>query len=151
MKTICPHCKQEFPETPDEYLGMTFECPVCKEQFVCKKVMSSLELAEMYAKRKKKRLRNRRALKKESRRISEEAFKNAYRDLRDYRRENYSKKYGITVRDGRAYSIYNPLERIRQSRVADFIRAGGIRYIGNVAIDFVVDVCIAFRYRLFND
>ena len=37
MKTICPHCKQEFPETPDEYLGMTFECPVCQKEFVCEK------------------------------------------------------------------------------------------------------------------
>lgn len=37
MKTICPHCKQEFPETPDEYLGMTLECPVCQKEFVCEK------------------------------------------------------------------------------------------------------------------
>ena len=37
MKTICPHCNQEFPETPDEYLGMTLECPVCQKEFVCEK------------------------------------------------------------------------------------------------------------------
>lgn len=37
MKTICPHCKQEYPETPDEYLGITFECPVCHKEFVCEK------------------------------------------------------------------------------------------------------------------
>ena len=37
MKTICPHCKQEFPDTPDEYLGVTLECPVCKKEFVCEK------------------------------------------------------------------------------------------------------------------
>ena len=37
MKTICPHCKQEFPEIPEEYLGMTLECPVCKNEFVCEK------------------------------------------------------------------------------------------------------------------
>ena len=37
MTTICPHCKQEFPDTPDEYLGVTLECPVCKKEFVCGK------------------------------------------------------------------------------------------------------------------
>jgi len=37
MKTICPHCKQEFPETPDEYLGTTLECPACGKEFVCGK------------------------------------------------------------------------------------------------------------------
>ena len=37
MKTICPYCKQEFPDTPDEYLDMTLECPVCKKEFVCEK------------------------------------------------------------------------------------------------------------------
>ena len=37
MKTICPHCKEEFPETPDEYLGMMLECPSCRKQFVCEK------------------------------------------------------------------------------------------------------------------
>ena len=37
MKTICPYCKQEFLETPDEYLGVTLECPVCKKEFVCEK------------------------------------------------------------------------------------------------------------------
>ena len=39
MKTICPHCKEVFPETPDEYLGMTLECPICQKQFVCEKPM----------------------------------------------------------------------------------------------------------------
>ena len=38
MKTICPHCNQEFPETPDEYLGMTLECPMCHQNFVCEKL-----------------------------------------------------------------------------------------------------------------
>ena len=38
MKTICPHCKQEYPETPDEYLGITLQCSVCKKEFVCEKV-----------------------------------------------------------------------------------------------------------------
>ena len=38
MKTICPYCKQLFPETPDEYLGMALECPMCKKEFVCEKV-----------------------------------------------------------------------------------------------------------------
>jgi hypothetical protein len=37
MKTICPHCKQEFPEIPDEYLGMTLQCSVCEKEFVCEK------------------------------------------------------------------------------------------------------------------
>lgn len=37
VKTICPHCKQEFPETPDEYLGQALECPVCNKEFVCEK------------------------------------------------------------------------------------------------------------------
>lgn len=37
MKTICPHCKQEYPETPDEYLGMSLECPVCQKEFICEK------------------------------------------------------------------------------------------------------------------
>ena len=35
MKTICPHCKQEFPEIPDEYLGMTLQCSVCQKEFLC--------------------------------------------------------------------------------------------------------------------
>ena len=37
MKTICPHCKQEYPETPDEYLGMTLQCSVCQKEFICEK------------------------------------------------------------------------------------------------------------------
>ena len=35
MKTVCPHCKQEFPDTPDECLGMTLECTECGKEFVC--------------------------------------------------------------------------------------------------------------------
>jgi len=35
MKTICPHCKQEYPETPNEYLGMTLQCQTCHKVFVC--------------------------------------------------------------------------------------------------------------------
>jgi hypothetical protein len=38
MKTICPHCKQEYPEIPDEYLGITLQCSVCEKEFVCEKV-----------------------------------------------------------------------------------------------------------------
>lgn len=37
MKTICPHCNQEYLETPDEYLGMTLQCSVCQKEFVCEK------------------------------------------------------------------------------------------------------------------
>lgn len=37
MKTISPCCKQEFPDTPDNYQGMTLECPVCGKEFVCEK------------------------------------------------------------------------------------------------------------------
>ncbi|MBO4490818.1 MAG: SEL1-like repeat protein [Lentisphaeria bacterium] len=37
MKTICPHCKQEFPEIPDEYLNMSLECTVCHKNFICRK------------------------------------------------------------------------------------------------------------------
>lgn len=37
MKTICPYCKQEYLDAPDEYLGMTLECSVCKKEFVCEK------------------------------------------------------------------------------------------------------------------
>jgi|GEM_PF-5490239 len=37
MKTICPHCKQEFPDTPDEYLGTAVECSACHRNFVAKK------------------------------------------------------------------------------------------------------------------
>ncbi len=42
MKTICPHCKQEYPETPDEYLGMTLQCSVCEKEFVCEKFNTGL-------------------------------------------------------------------------------------------------------------
>ncbi len=62
MKTICPHCKQEFPEIPDEYLDMILECPVCKKEFVCEKVMTPQEMAELHARQQNKRLRNRRIL-----------------------------------------------------------------------------------------
>lgn len=37
MKTICPHCKQEFPDIPNEYLNMSLECPVCHKNFICRK------------------------------------------------------------------------------------------------------------------
>lgn len=37
MKTICSYCKQEFPDTPDNYQGMTLECSVCGKEFVCEK------------------------------------------------------------------------------------------------------------------
>ncbi len=37
MKTICPHCRQEFPDIPDEYQNMSLECPVCRKEFVCRK------------------------------------------------------------------------------------------------------------------
>ena len=38
MKSICPHCGQEYPETPDEYLGMSSECLTCHQNFVIEKV-----------------------------------------------------------------------------------------------------------------
>ena len=38
MKTICPHCDQEYPDIPDDYLGMTCECAVCNKKFVVEKV-----------------------------------------------------------------------------------------------------------------
>ena len=38
MKTICPHCKQEYTEIPDEYLGITLQCSVCQKEFVCQNV-----------------------------------------------------------------------------------------------------------------
>lgn len=37
MKSICPHCKQEFFDIPETYLYQTLECPTCKKKFVCKK------------------------------------------------------------------------------------------------------------------
>lgn len=37
MKTICPYCKQEYPDTPDEYLDMKLECPVCNRSFIAQK------------------------------------------------------------------------------------------------------------------
>lgn len=37
MKTICPYCKQEFPDTPDEYLETTVACSVCNKNFIAKK------------------------------------------------------------------------------------------------------------------
>ena len=37
MKTICPHCKQEFPDIPDEYLNMSLECSMCHKNFICRK------------------------------------------------------------------------------------------------------------------
>ena len=37
MKTICPYCKQEFPDTPDEYLETTVTCSVCNKNFIAKK------------------------------------------------------------------------------------------------------------------
>lgn len=38
MRTICPYCKQDFPEVPEEYLDTRVECSVCKKQFVVKPV-----------------------------------------------------------------------------------------------------------------
>ena len=34
MKSICPHCGQEYPETPDEYLGQSCECQTCHQNFI---------------------------------------------------------------------------------------------------------------------
>ena len=114
MKTICPHCKQEYPETPDEYLGMTLQCSVCQKEFICNSPGESQAQNKMFKQQK----------------ILEEFRKN-YRSLRDERAADrfYSRKYGVILRDGKAYSIYNPLERVRQSRVADFFRAGGMNII----------------------
>ena len=44
MKSICPHCKQEYPELPDEYQGMTLECSVCKQQFVCENLQAAQQV-----------------------------------------------------------------------------------------------------------
>ena len=38
MKTICPYCDQEYPDTPDEYLGMSSECLTCHRDFIVEKV-----------------------------------------------------------------------------------------------------------------
>ena len=38
MKTICPHCYQEYPDTPDEYQGQNCECPACHKNFIIEKV-----------------------------------------------------------------------------------------------------------------
>ena len=38
MKSICPHCGTEYPDTPDEYLGMTCECEACHNDFVIEKI-----------------------------------------------------------------------------------------------------------------
>ena len=59
MKTICPHCKQEFPDIPDEYLGKTLECPTCRKAFVCEKILTPLEMAERQAQMRKKRQKTR--------------------------------------------------------------------------------------------
>ena len=37
MRTICPYCKQEYSDTPDEYLETTVTCSVCNKNFVAKK------------------------------------------------------------------------------------------------------------------
>lgn len=34
---FCPHCGQDFPETSEEYLGTSVECPACQNDFVCEK------------------------------------------------------------------------------------------------------------------
>jgi len=51
MKTICPHCNQEYPETPDEYLGTTCECTVCHKDFVIEKVVYCMQCGIDNAKR----------------------------------------------------------------------------------------------------
>ena len=48
MKTICPHCKQEYPETPNEYLGMTLQCQVCHKVFVCMAPQAQYFVAEKH-------------------------------------------------------------------------------------------------------
>jgi len=35
MITVCPHCQMEYPETPDEYLGILLACDGCQQNFVC--------------------------------------------------------------------------------------------------------------------
>lgn len=37
MKIVCPHCRQETPNVPEEYLNMEIECPACHKAFVCEK------------------------------------------------------------------------------------------------------------------
>ena len=59
------------------------------------------------------------------------SFIDRYKKLRESRIRN--RIGNITIRDGVAHSVYNPLEMIKQSSVADFFRAGGIDYIkGNM-------------------
>ena len=37
MIVICPHCNTEYPDTPDEYQGMSCDCAVCQKEFIMKK------------------------------------------------------------------------------------------------------------------
>ena len=58
MRTICPHCNQEYDVT-DEYLNQTVTCTVCNKNFIVEKALSPLEKAEMFtmqaARERKKR------------------------------------------------------------------------------------------------
>ena len=38
MQSICPHCNTVYPDTPDEYLGMTCECTNCHNEFVIENI-----------------------------------------------------------------------------------------------------------------
>ena len=45
MKTICPHCKQVFPDLPAEYNGVMLECTVCHQSFIAADIEAVIELA----------------------------------------------------------------------------------------------------------
>ena len=110
MKTICPHCKQEYPETPDEYLGMTLQCSVCEKEFVCK-----------YPKKRKYRPN-----KKSQKQKLREEFNEKFREIKEKNYGNVSGQ-GVTFRGGK-WRNYGPIERLIQSDIGTFFRAGGIRY-----------------------
>ena len=113
MKTICPHCKQEYSETPDEYLGMTLQCSVCQKEFVCK-----------YPKKRSNRPKKNKLSK----------IQKLKAELEERIKEIKSKQVGnidgsgLTFRDGKLRN-YGPIERLIQSDAGVFLRAGGIKYL----------------------
>ena len=62
MKSVCPFCKQEFSDIPDEYAGATVKCSVCQQEFVCETTSEELKLAENFAQKQDARLRKRRTI-----------------------------------------------------------------------------------------
>lgn len=64
MKTICPHCSQEYDDLPDDYLNQTVTCTSCQKDFAVAKVLTPLEKAEMFARTKQKKERRRKIIKR---------------------------------------------------------------------------------------